>query len=78
MTAYALSSFESRETLAASVARMDASEAIYFQERAADNAALAAYALDMGAPAETAARLQRAAAFFAGETRRSLTRLLED
>jgi hypothetical protein len=66
-----------RETLAASIARFDREEAVYFQARAADNSALAVYALGAGAPAETTARLQRAAAFFAGEARRSLTRLLE-
>lgn len=69
--------FERRETLAASIARLDRAEAEYFQERAADNAVLAAYAMGTGAPIETAARLQRASAFFSVEARRSLSRLLE-
>lgn len=71
----AFSSFNQRETLAQSIARLDAVEAIFFQQRAADNATLAAQALVTGAPVETAARLQRAAAYFAAEARRSLSRL---
>jgi hypothetical protein len=69
--------FEQRETLAASIARFDREEAVYFQARAADNSALAAYARDTGAPADTTSSLQRAAAFFGGEARRSLARLIE-
>jgi hypothetical protein len=69
--------FKGRKTLAASIARLDRADAEYFQQRAADNSASAAYALGADAPVETTARLQRAAAFFAGEARRSLFRLLE-
>jgi hypothetical protein len=77
MTAFAFSSFDSCETLGASIARLNRQEAIYFQQRAANNSALAAYALDRGAPVETTARLQRASAYFANEARRSLAQLIE-
>jgi hypothetical protein len=60
-----MTAFETRETRAQSIARLDRAEAIYFQECAADNSTLAASALDTGAPVETTARLQRAAGFFA-------------
>ena len=71
-----MTAFETRETLAASIARLNRTDAAYFQQRAANNSALAAYALDTGAPVETTARLQRASAYFAGEARRSLARLI--
>jgi hypothetical protein len=69
--------FERHETLAASIARLNRADGEYFAQRAADASTLAAYALDTRAPVETTARLQRAAAFFAGEARRSLNQLLE-
>ena len=67
--------FKQRETLAASIAPFDREEAVYFQEGAADNSALAVFALGTGAPAETTARLQGATAFFASEARRAPIRL---
>jgi hypothetical protein len=69
--------FEARETLAQSIARLDRADAAYFQERAANNAVLAAYALNTGASAETTSELQRTAAFFGDEARRALFRILE-
>jgi hypothetical protein len=68
---------EHRETLSVSVARLNRADAEYFQQRAADNSTLAAYALGVGAPVETTASLQRASAYFANEARRSLARLIE-
>jgi hypothetical protein len=64
------------ETLAQSIARLYRADAIYFQTRAADNAALAAYGLEAGARSH-AAKFQRAAAFFAAEAWRALARLIE-
>lgn len=64
------------ETLAASIARAYRADAIYFQARAKDNAALASYTLEAGV-AFHACRFQRSAAFFAAEAWRSLSRLIE-
>jgi len=69
--------FDRRETLAASIVRLDRAEAVYFQQRAANNATLATLAFDAG-DIRRAATFQRAAAYFAAEGRRSLFRLLED
>ena len=68
--------FDTRETLAQSVARLYRADAIYFQQRAANNAALAVYALDTGA-LDRACDFQRAAAYFAAQAWRSLSRLIE-
>ena len=64
------------ETLAASIGRLDRADAIYWQQRAKDNAALAAYALHIGALSQ-AAEFQRATSYFAAEALRSLSRLIE-
>jgi hypothetical protein len=76
MTAPAFSSFATRETLAVSIARCDAADCAFFQARARDMAALAAFALSHRAFMQ-AITLQRAAAFYAGEARRCLFKLLE-
>ncbi len=68
--------FDRRETLAASITRCETADACFFQARACDMSALAAFALGVRAFPEAIA-FQRAAAFFAAEARRSLFRLLE-
>jgi hypothetical protein len=70
------SAFDQRESLEASIARLYRAEAIYYQQRAADNSALAAFALVSRAFPEASA-FQRAAAYFAAEAWRCLSRLLE-
>jgi hypothetical protein len=71
------SPFDRRETLAASIARLNRQEAIFFQEHAAEISALAVYARDTAEPAETVVIFQCASAYFANEARRSLARLIE-
>jgi hypothetical protein len=71
-----ITAFDRRETLAASIARMDRLEAGYFQERAANNTTLATLAFEAGDMGR-AATFQRAAAYFAAEAHRLIPRLLE-
>jgi len=68
--------FERRETLAASIARCDRADACFFQQRARDMAALAAFSLGHRAFPD-AITFQRASAYYAGEARRCLSHLLE-
>ena len=71
------SAFDRGETLTASITRLDRADAIYWQQRAKDNATLAAYALDIRALTR-AAEFQRTASYFAAEALRSLSRLIEN
>jgi hypothetical protein len=57
------------KTLAASIARLDRADAIYFLQRASNNATLATLAFDAG-DIWRATMFQRAAAYFAAEARR--------
>jgi hypothetical protein len=71
-----MTGFERRETLAASIAHMDAADCAFFQGRARDMAGLAAFALGARAFPQ-AITFQRATAYYAGQARRSLSRLIE-